>query len=155
MRWFQAPLLCLALLTGSWSSPIGVMPGQWEGKPEDQEAPPSYMLDVGPPANRRFTFVRIATEQSAARLVATGTYAVTGDRGQNHLSFSVERIYSPESGQDLEQADFSGWQLHTGQVARVYLDFQGNDLLMETYQPAESPLPVARFRLRALGAEVP
>jgi hypothetical protein len=145
--------LCVALWIGSsclgaWSE---LRPGHWEGKPEGVDSQRSYMFEVGPPTDRRFTFASVSVDGTHAEVVASGMYEVTADEGEPHLTLHVERIYRPETGQDELSAEFSGWTLAAHEDARVVLTERGNEMLVDALAPDSSALAV-RFRLRALGA---
>lgn len=150
-----ALLLCVFSLAALAGSPFELLPGHWEGKPEGVEAPPSYMFEVGPGTNRRFTVARLASTETDVAVVATGSYAVTANKGQPHVSLTVERIYSPDTGEEQDTADFSGWKLQTGQVARVIMDYEDTrTMLLDTFDP-ETLAPLVRFRMHTLGAPPP
>lgn len=145
-------LLALFLANACWAAEwFGLRPGYWEGKPEGADTERSYMFEMGPPTDRRFTFAAVAPDGSHAEVVASGMYEVTANEGEPHLTLHVERIYRPETGQDEASAEFSGWTLETHEEARVILSEQGNEMLVHALHP-ESLAPLVRFRLRALGA---
>lgn len=139
------------LFVGAAFAAEELLPGHWEGKPEGVESVRSYMFEVGPPTHRRFTFAAVAPNGFQTEVVASGTFEVTDDVEDHHLTLHVERIYQPESGQEQSSAEFAGWTLQTHEDAAVILREQGTDMALEALEPASRALLV-RFRMRLLGA---
>ena len=146
LTWLAAPVPCAR------ASAFDLMSGQWEGRPETQPEQGPFLFELGPSPSRRFSLCRLAAAGFNAELIATGSYQVTANEGDPHVTLTVERIYQPAANQEQPSADFAGWTLQTGATATCVLSGGTPQLLLDATDPTDGSRKV-RFLMLPLGSQ--